>query len=79
MITTTNLVMVRAYLKQELFPLFNEIEIEIEDNVIVIKLPNYDKVFDMVNQNVKGIKNRDYNLSFTVKGENQLRDFTILR
>ena len=85
MITTTNLVMVRVYLKQELFPLFNDIEIE--DDTIVIKLPNnghsfninYDKVFAMVSQRAKDIRNRDYDLHFTVKGVNQLRDFTILK
>jgi hypothetical protein len=85
MITTTNLVMVRVYLKQELFPLFNDIEIE--DETIIIRLPNnglsfnlnYEKVFAMVSQRVKNLRNRDYDLHFTVRGINQLRDFTILK
>ena len=86
MTTTTQLVMVRVYLKQELpFP-YNEL-IEIEDDKILIRLPdngqsfnvNYEKVFASVHQKVKDIRNRDYDLHFTVRGTNKLRDFTILK
>jgi hypothetical protein len=78
--------MVRIYLKQELPPPHNEL-IEIEDGKLVIKLPdnglsfnvNYDYVFAMVSQKVKDIRNRDYDLNFTVRSPNQLRDFKILK
>jgi len=84
MITTTILVMVRAYLKQ-LFTFFDDFEIE--DDKIVITLPNnghffnvnYDKVFAIVSQRVENIRDRVYDVHFTVKGINQLRDFTILK
>lgn len=78
--------MVRVYLKQELpFP-YNEL-IEIEDEKIVLRLPNngqsfnvnYAQIFTSIHQKVKDIRNRDYDLHFTVKGINQLRDFTILK
>jgi hypothetical protein len=86
MITTTHLVMVRVYLKQELPPPYNEL-IEVEDDKIIIILPengqpfnvNYDHVFGMINQRVKEIRDRQYELNFTVRSQNQLRDFTILK
>ena len=86
MITTTHLVMVRVYLKQELPLPYNEL-IEIEDDKIVIRLPdsgqsfnvNYDKVYTLVHQKVKDIRHRDYDLHFTVRTTNQLRDFTIAK
>lgn len=86
MITTTNLVMVRVYLKQELPAPYNEL-IEIEDDTFVIKLPkndlafnvNFDNIYHIISQKIKDIKDRKYDLYFTVKGENQLRDFTIYK
>ena len=86
MTTTTTLVMVRDYLKQELPPPYNEL-IEIEGVRIVIKLPkneldfnvNFDHIYNMIRQRVKDIRNRDQDLNFTVKGTNQLRDFTLLK
>jgi len=86
MITTTHLIQVRVFLKQELPPPYNEL-ISIEDEKIVISLPdngksfntNYDEVFNMVTENVARIRNREYELDFSVKGINQLRDFKIYK
>jgi hypothetical protein len=86
MTTTTTLVMVRVYLKQELPPPYNEL-IEIEGDRIVIKLHknelefnvNFDHIYNMIRQRIKNIRGRDYDLHFTVKGTNQLRDFTIYK
>lgn len=86
MITTTHLIQVRVFLKQELPAPYNEL-INIEDDRIVISLPdngkpfnaNYEEVFNMVNENVARIRNREYDLDFTVKTANQLRDFRIYK
>jgi hypothetical protein len=86
MITTTHLIMVRVYLKQELPPPYNDL-INIEDDKIVISLPdndkpfnaNYDEVFKLVNDSVARIRNMDSDLDFRVKGGNQLRDFKIYK
>lgn len=86
MITTTHLVMVRVFLKQELPPPYNDL-ITIEDEAIVITLPNngksfndnYDVVYNLINEQVQRIRNRECDLNFTVKGINQLRDFKIYK
>lgn len=86
MITTTHLIMVRVFLKQELPPLYNDL-ISIEDEAIVITLPdngkpfntNYDIVFALINEQVQRIRNRECDLNFTVKTANQLRDFKIYK
>jgi hypothetical protein len=84
MITTTHLIMVRVYLKQELPIPYNDL-VTIEDDKIIITLPdngksfntNYDEVFNLINDNVARIRNRECNYDFRVKGVNQLRDFKI--
>lgn len=84
MITTTHLVMVSVFLKQELPPLYNDL-ITIEDEIIVISLPdnfkpfsdNYNEVFNLINEQVQRIRNRECDLSFTVKTASQWRDFKI--
>jgi hypothetical protein len=86
MITTTHLIMIRVFLKQEMPPPYNEL-ISIEDDKIVIRLPdngkpfndNYDEVFKLVSDNVARIRNRESDLDFSVKATNQLRDFKIYK
>jgi hypothetical protein len=75
--------MVRVYLKQELPSSY----CDLIDDRILIKLPdngqpfnvNFDRVFGMISERVKEIRDRHYELNFTVQSPNQLRDFTILK
>ena len=76
---------VMVYLKQELSPLYRD-RIVINEGVIIVKLSDdvpfnetYNVLHPLIVSNVERVRNREYDLNFTVWTANQLRDFKVYR
>ena len=76
---------VLIFLKQELPPAYNEL-IKLVNDIFVINLPNgevfetaYQSIFPLITTSVNRIRNREYDFKFSVKSNNQERDFIILK
>ncbi|GAA4321611.1 hypothetical protein GCM10023149_21540 [Mucilaginibacter gynuensis] len=76
---------VMVYLKQELSPLYRD-RIVINEGVIIVKLSDdvpfnetYNDLHPLIVSNVERVRNREYDLNFTVWTANQLRDFKVYR
>jgi hypothetical protein len=76
---------VRVFLTQELPQPYNQL-IAVKDSVIIISIPEgttfndgYATLHPAIEASIQRIRNREYNLNFTVWTRNQTRDFRIYK
>ncbi|GAA4326357.1 hypothetical protein GCM10023149_29080 [Mucilaginibacter gynuensis] len=76
---------IMVYLKQELPPVYRD-RIVINEGVLIVKLPedvSFNDTFNVLHplilSNVQRVRNREYDLNFSVCSPNQLRDFKIYK